>query len=301
MPAAPRQGVPLGALLISLRPQQWTKNFVIFAGAFGSGQLFHAASLARSTAGFLTFCLLSGVVYLVNDVTDVQRDREHPRKRHRPIASGALPIPWAVVGVVVLLCGAAIAAVMLSTAFSLFSLAYIVLMFSYSFWLKREVLLDVLAIAAGFVIRAAAGAAIVDASLSPWLLVCAALLALFLGFSKRRHELLLLGEGATRYRQVLHYYSPELLDELIAVVTSSTIVAYSLYTFFGETVPANHSMMLTIPFVLYAVFRYMFLTHTPDGGGNPDELLLQDRPLLIAILFWAITAVSALYLLPSGH
>lgn len=291
--AAP--AVPLVPLLQALRPKQWTKNGVLFAGLVGVGRLFDVHSFLRAGAGFLIFCALAGVVYLVNDIADVERDRAHPRKRLRPIASGALPVPWAVGGAVVLAAGGLIAAFLLAPAFAAFGAGYMATMFAYSAGLKNLVLLDVFAIAAGFVIRAAAGAAVVRASLSPWLLVCAALLSLFLALAKRRHELLLLGAGAGVYRRTLTEYSPELLEELISVVTSSTVVAYSLYTFFGETVPSNHAMMLTIPFVLYAIFRYLLLIHRRDGGGNPDELLLQDRPLMMTIALWGITAVGVLY------
>jgi 4-hydroxybenzoate polyprenyltransferase len=291
--AAP--AVPLLPFLRALRPKQWTKNGVLFAGVVGVGRLFDERSFLRAGIGFLIFCALAGVVYLVNDLADVERDRAHPRKRFRPIASGALPVPWAVGGALVLACSGLGAAFWLAPAFAAFGAGYMAVMFAYSAGLKNLVLLDVFAIAAGFVIRAAAGAAVVRASLSPWLLVCAALLSLFLALAKRRHELLLLGANAGAYRQTLNEYSPELLVELISVVTSSTVVAYSLYTFFGETVPSNHAMMLTIPFVLYAVFRYLYLIHSHEGGGNPDELLLQDRPLLITIALWGLTAVGVLY------
>ncbi len=294
-PTVAAPAVPLLPLLRALRPKQWTKNGVLFAGLVGVGRLFDGRSFLRAGIGFLIFCALTGVVYLVNDIADVERDRAHPRKRFRPIASGALPVPWAVGGTLVLACGGLVTAFWLTPAFAAFGAAYMAVMFAYSAGLKNLVLLDVFAIAAGFVIRAAAGAAVVHASLSPWLLVCAALLSLFLALAKRRHELLLLGANAGTYRQTLNEYSPELLEELISVVTSSTVVAYSLYTFFGETVPSNHAMMLTIPFVLYAVFRYLLLIHRRDGGGNPDELLLQDRPLLITIALWGVTAIGVLY------
>jgi 4-hydroxybenzoate polyprenyltransferase len=291
--AAP--AVPVLPLVRALRPKQWTKNAVLFAGLVGVGRLFDAGSFLRAGAGFFIFCALAGVVYLVNDLADVDRDRAHPRKRLRPIASGALPVPWAVGGAIALASGGLIAAFFLAPPFAAFGAGYMAVMFAYSAGLKNLVLLDVFAIAAGFVIRAAAGAAVVRASLSPWLLVCAALLSLFLALAKRRHELLLLGANAGSYRRTLNEYSPELLEELISVVTSSTVVAYSLYTFFGETVPSNHAMMLTIPFVLYAIFRYLLLIHEREGGGNPDELLVQDRPLLITIALWGVTVVGVLY------
>jgi len=297
-PAVATPVLPIIPLLRALRPKQWTKNGVLFAGLVGVGRLFDGRSFLRAGIGFLIFCALAGVVYLVNDIADIERDRAHPRKRFRPIASGALPIPWAVGSAITLAVAGLAAAFWLAPPFAAFGAGYMAVMFAYSAGLKNLVLLDVFAIAAGFVIRAAAGAAVVRASLSPWLLVCAALLSLFLALAKRRHELLLLGANAGAYRQTLNEYSPELLEELISVVTSSTVVAYSLYTFFGETVPSNHTMMLTIPFVLYAIFRYLFLIHRYDGGGNPDELLLQDRPLLLTIALWGVTAIGVLYF---GH
>lgn len=287
--------LPFIPLVKALRPKQWTKNGILFAGAVGAGQLFNTHSFIRAGAGFVIFCILSSVIYLINDLADAERDRAHPRKRLRPIASGALPIPWAVGAAVVLGVGGLAAALRLSPVFAGFGAGYMLVMLAYSAGLKHMVLLDVFAIAAGFVIRAAAGAAVVHASLSPWLLVCAALLSLFLGFSKRRHELLLLGPRAGAYRRTLKEYTAEMLEELISVVTSSTVVAYSLYTFFGENVPASHAMMLTIPFVLYAIFRYLFLIHNAEGGGNPDELLLQDKPLLAAIALWGVTFIGVLY------
>lgn len=298
-PMAAAPALPLVPLVRALRPKQWTKNVVLFAGLVGVGRLFHIDSFLRAAAGFVIFCALAGVVYLVNDIADMERDRAHPRKRLRPIASGALPVSWAISAAIVLSVGGLVAAFWLAPPFAAFGAAYMAVMIAYSAGLKNLVLLDVFAISAGFVIRAAAGAAVVRASLSPWLLVCAALLSLFLALAKRRHELLLLGERAGAYRPTLNEYSPELLEELISIVTSSTVVAYSLYTFFGETVPSNHAMMLTIPFVIYAIFRYLYLVHNKEGGGNPDELLLQDRPLLLTIALWAITAVGVLYVFHS--
>ncbi len=287
---------PARALVQGMRPKQWTKNLVLFAGVVGAGHLLNGASFARALAGFAIFCLLSGVVYLVNDIADVERDRLHPRKRLRPIASAELPVPSAITGAVVIGAVALVAAFALAAPFGWLALGYTATMLAYSFVLKHLMIVDVFAIAGGFVIRAAAGAAVVDASLSPWLLVCAALLSLFLGFAKRRHELLVLNGNAAQTRPTLKEYTPELLEEFISIVTSSTVVAYSLYTFFGENVPSNHLMMLTIPFVLYAIFRYLSLIHQPNGGGNPDELLLQDRPLVIVIVLWAVVAFAVLYL-----
>ena len=289
------RAVPVAPLVRALRPKQWTKNAVLFAGVVGAGRLLHTTSFARALLGFAIFCALSGVVYLVNDLADVERDRAHPRKRLRPIASGALPIPLAIATAVVLGVVGIVGGFLLAPAFGALGVTYVAIMLAYSAGLKNFILLDVFAIAAGFVIRAAAGAAVVKAEISPWLLLCAALLSLFLGFAKRRHELLMLGERAGAYRKTLDEYTPELLEEMISVVTSSTVVAYSLYTFFGENVPKNHSMMLTIPFVLYAIFRYLFLIHDPHGGGNPDELLLQDKPLLLTIFLWGVTALGVLY------
>jgi len=249
---------------------------------------------------FVVFCALSGSVYLVNDVLDAERDRAHPQKRHRPIAAGRLRPGVAMgtgAGLVVLGC---IVAFALSARLGLVAAAYVALLSAYSAGLKHVVILDALVIAAGFVLRALAGVAVIDAEFSHWLLLCTILLALFLTFGKRRHELLLLEDGAVDHRPILSEYSPRLLDQMIAVVTAATLMAYALYTISPETAVrlGTTRLPLTIPFVLYGLFRYLYLLYRHDLGGNPSEHLLTDRALLVDVALWAGAVVTFLYLLP---
>lgn len=282
-------------LLTSLRPKQWTKNAVVFAALVFDHKLFDSDRFLATLGAFVCFCLASSAIYLVNDLQDIASDRLHPRKRHRPIASGMVTprAAWAVVAV--LLVGAIPLAIWLRPEFAAVVVGYLVLMVSYSFWLKHLVILDVFAISAGFVLRAAGGGLVLDVPISPWLYVCTVLLSLFLGFGKRRHELLLLDDVAGEHRRNLDEYSVELLDQLILITASATVMAYSLYSFTSPNLPENHSMMLTIPFVMYAIFRYLFLIHRRDGGGSPEQLLLSDGPLLAGIALWGLLAVGILY------
>ena len=284
-------------MLASLRPEQWTKNLFVFAGVLFGGLLFDIRAIGRATAAFLIFCALSGVVYLLNDLVDREADQRHPLKRLRPIASGKLSTRTALVAAAVLGIGAIAAALMLSPMFAALAAAYVVLLVTYSFVLKHLVIIDALTIAAGFVLRAAAGAVAVSVPISHWLLVCTTLLALFLVLSKRRHELTLLADGATTHRPILNEYSPYLLDQMIAVVTASTLVAYSVYATSTETAERLHTsrLGLTIPFVLYGIFRYLYLVHQKRAGGSPADLLLTDRPLLACVGLWALTVALILY------
>jgi 4-hydroxybenzoate polyprenyltransferase len=290
-------GSSLGFLLASLRPEQWTKNLFVFAGVLFGGLLFDVRAIGRATAAFLIFCALSGVVYLLNDLVDREADQRHPLKRLRPIASGKLSTRTALVAAAVLGIGSIAAALMLSPMFAALAAAYVVLLVTYSFVLKHLVIIDALTIAAGFVLRAAAGAVAVSVPISHWLLVCTTLLALFLVLSKRRHELTLLADGATTHRPILNEYSPYLLDQMIAVVTASTLVAYSVYATSTETAERLHTsrLGLTIPFVLYGIFRYLYLVHQKRAGGSPADLLLTDRPLLACVGLWALTVALILY------
>jgi 4-hydroxybenzoate polyprenyltransferase len=290
-------GSRLGFVLASLRPEQWTKNLFVFAGVLFGGLLFDIRAIGRATAAFLIFCALSGVVYLLNDLVDREADQRHPLKRLRPIASGKLSTRTALVAAAVLGIGAIAAALMLSPMFAALAAAYVVLLVTYSFVLKHLVIIDALTIAAGFVLRAAAGAVAVSVPISHWLLVCTTLLALFLVLSKRRHELTLLADGATTHRPILNEYSPYLLDQMIAVVTASTLVAYSVYATSTETAERLHTsrLGLTIPFVLYGIFRYLYLVHQKRAGGSPADLLLTDRPLLACVGLWALTVALILY------
>ncbi|MBI3961539.1 MAG: decaprenyl-phosphate phosphoribosyltransferase [Deinococcus sp.] len=285
------------ALVLSMRPKQWTKNAFVGAALIFSQQLLHLDALARTAAAIALFCLLSGAVYLVNDLTDLEADRQHPRKRHRPLASGRLSPKVAAVAAVLSVIGGLVGSFALSVPFGATALAYLLLNLAYSLWLKHVVILDVLSVALGFVLRAAAGAAVLAVELSPWLLACTILLALFLALSKRRHELTLLESGAGSHRPILEEYSVALLDQMISVVTSSTVVAYALYTLSPRTVEefGSNKLVYTVPFVLYGIFRYLYLIHQRDGGGNPEQLLLSDRPLLVSVLLWVVTAAILVY------
>jgi 4-hydroxybenzoate polyprenyltransferase len=287
----------LGALLASLRPRQWTKNLLVFAGLIFSRGLLEPALVARSVLAFSLFCLLSGGVYLINDVIDAERDRAHPQKRHRPVASGRLPPAVALAAGVGLLAGATAAAFLLSARFGLVVLAYAVLLTAYSAGLKHVVIVDTLIIAGGFVLRALAGVVVLGIDFSDWLLLCTILLALFLTFGKRRAELRELEAGAIGHRPILSEYSPELLDQMIAVVTASTLMAYALYTMATETHVrlGTARLPLTIPFVLYGIFRYLYLLYRRDLGGNPSEHLLTDLALLVDVALWGAAVIVILY------
>lgn len=287
----------LRSLVTSLRPQQWTKNlFVLAALPFGL-KLFDAAAVALAATAFGTFCALSGVVYLVNDLFDRESDRRHPVKRLRPIASGDLS-PQHAIGAAAGLATAAMAvAVWIGPQFAAAAAAYLALFALYSRWLKHLVVIDVLSIAIGFVLRTYAGAAAIAVPVSDWLLVCTVLLALFLGLSKRRHELTLLTDGAAGHRRILDEYNPYLLDQMIGVVTASTLMAYIIYCTNPDTVErfGTHNLVLTIPFPIYGILRYLYLVHRRDGGGNPSELLITDRPLLICVGLWGLVTTAVIY------
>ena len=285
------------SLLVSMRPAQWTKNLLVFAGVLFGRRLFEAPALWRAVTAFWIFCVLSGVVYLINDVTDRETDRQHPRKALRPIASGALSASVAVGGAVVLGGVALAGSVTLGWRFFGVAAAFVGVLALYSGPLKHIVIIDVLTIAFGFVLRAVAGAVAVDVEISHWLLVCTVLLALFIALAKRRHELVLLANGATSHRPILGEYSPYLLDQMIAVVTASTLVAYVFYTISPETEQKFGTpwLGLTIPFPLYGILRYLYLVHQREGGGSPADLLLTDRPLLVCVALWALAVALIIY------
>jgi len=292
--AAETRSLPLD-ILLSARPKQWIKNGFVFAALVFASKIGQPALVARTVAAFALFSLLSGAIYLLNDAADVDADRQHPLKRLRPIASGRVSLRLAAglagIGIVLGL-GAGFA---LDVRFGLVAAGYVALMVAYTFWLKHLVLIDVFAIAGGFVLRAAAGAEVIHVSISPWLYLCTILLSLFLGFGKRRHELLLLEENARVHRRNLGEYTGPLLDDFVNIVAGATIIAYSLYTFYATNVPSNHAMMVTIPFVLYGVFRYLLLVHRTDFGGAPEEAVWRDPPLLIDLVGWAATAAIILH------
>lgn len=287
----------LHALIKTMRPRQWTKNVFVLAALVFDRQLTNLLSLFRSLAGFLLFCLLSSSVYIINDIIDAEADRQHPIKKNRPIASGKLPIRIAIGAVFVILIVSFTLAYLLSPGFTLIALVYFLINLAYSIWLKHVPLVDVLIIASGFVLRVAAGVSLIQVQrFSPWLYVVTTLFALYIGFGKRRAEMTLLLDKAESHRRVLDGYNIPLLDQLITVVSSTTIVAYSLYTFSAPNLPDNHTMMLTIPFVLYGIFRYLSLIKVNGEGGAPEELLLSDRPLQIAILLWGISILFIFYI-----
>jgi 4-hydroxybenzoate polyprenyltransferase len=284
-------------LFHSLRPGQWSKNLVVFAGVLFGRRLFDSGAVIHAASAFTVFCILSGVVYLVNDIADRESDRQHPLKAKRPIASGALPVTVALVAAIVLGALGLGAALMVGRPFAAVAVAYLLLQLAYSGALKHIVIIDVLTIAIGFVLRAAAGAEAVNVEISHWLLVCTILLALFIALAKRRHEIVLLAGGATSHRPILGEYSAYLLDQMIGVVTASTLISYIFYTISPETQAkfGTQWLGLTIPFPLYGIFRYLYLVHLREGGGSPADLLLTDRPLLACVALWALAVALIIY------
>lgn len=286
----------LKALLKTMRLRQWTKNGFVFFALIFDKQLFMREPFLRTLAGFFLFCLISSAVYLINDIADVEADRKHPEKKYRPIASGKLPVSTA--------WGAALALVLISLPlgylltpiFSAYLAAYLFVNIIYSRWIKHVPILDVLFVSSGFVLRVGAGVTLITVErFSPWLYVITTLFSLYLGFGKRRAELNLLEQGAGSHRKVLDGYTLPLLDQFITIVSGMTIVTYALYTFFAENLPANHSMMLTIPFVVYGIFRYLQLIQTGHAAGAPDEVALKDRPLQITVALWMLTVLVIFY------
>lgn len=286
----------LPALISALRPKQWTKNALLFAGYLFTIERGHtSAELVAVVAAFGVFCAVSGATYIVNDVLDLARDRRHPTKRKRPIASGALPVPVAVIAAAVLLGGGLYGAFRLGTYFLYATAAYLLLSSLYSLALKHVVIMDVLCIAAGFVVRAAAGAFVIDVKISPWLLLCTTLLALFLGLAKRRSELISLEDGH-KHRATLGQYTAPMLDQMLNISASTTLMAYCLYTFTGTTGTEHPAMMMTIPFVVYGLFRYLLLIQSRNAGGSPELVLLEDKPMLANMLLYIVAAAVALKL-----
>jgi 4-hydroxybenzoate polyprenyltransferase len=293
---APGRGSAL-QLLISLRPGQWTKNFFVFPGLLFGKQLFNPIAVGRAVGAFAIFCVLSGVVYLVNDIMDRESDRLHPLKAKRPIASGALGVGVAWTAAVVLGAGALAASLALGWSFAAVAVGYLGLQVLYSFTLKHVVILDVLTIAIGFVLRAVAGAVAINVEIGHWLLICTTLLTLFIALAKRRHEIVMLAGDAPSHRPILGEYSPYLLDQMIGVVTASTLIAYIVSTVSPEMVEKYGTTWLwvTIPFPLYGIFRYLYLVHRREGGGSPADLLMTDRPLLACVALWALTVAAIIY------
>lgn len=284
-------------LIRLIRPRQWTKNLAVFAAIIFAGKLFALPLLLTVAAAFIAFSLASSGLYAVNDVIDAPYDRQHPIKQNRPVARGAVSARTAiVVGVLLLAAGIALA-LTLDPAFAIAVVTYVVLQLLYAFLLKHIAIVDMIVIAFGFVLRAVGGALVIDVPVSPWLVLCAGLLALFLATAKRRHELLLLNEQSAMHRPVLREYSAELLDSFMVTLSSATITSYALYTFFENRAP-GYAMMLTIPFVIYGVLRYQSLVLVGGQGGTPEEVLLSDRPILATAILWAVAAILAIYALP---
>jgi 4-hydroxybenzoate polyprenyltransferase len=287
----------LRALLTSMRPRQWIKNILIFTALVFDEKLLDLQALLITIAGFVLFSLVSSTVYLLNDITDLEADRNHPEKRNRPIASGALPISIARWSVFFLLVVSFPLAYLLSPGFFLILLSYWLLSLAYSKWLKHVLIIDVFVLASFYVIRVVAGLTLIEVTrFSPWLYVVTTLLALYIGLGKRRAELALLSDNAFAHRKVLHGYTIPLLDQYITIVSATTIVAYSLYTFSAPNLPENNAMMLTIPFAIYGILRYLYLVQTNHGGGAPEEELLTDRPLQITMILWGLVVLVILYL-----
>jgi len=286
-------------IILTLRPKQWTKNLIIFAGLVFSQNFFKLNYFLKTISAFIIFCLLSGIVYIINDIIDRKADQKHPEKSKRPIASGKLRVNFAIIIAIILALISLIFAFLLNFPFFLVAISYFTLMILYSFLFKKIVILDVIIVATGFALRTLAGTVVIAVEISVWLFLCSILLALFLAISKRRHEIVFLDDGGLSHRTVLGQYSKQLLDQLISIVTSATIVAYSIYTIAPETVTKFHSknLVLTIPFVLYGIFRYLYLIYQKQLGGSPERVLLEDKPLIISILLWLISIAVIIYLI----
>jgi 4-hydroxybenzoate polyprenyltransferase len=284
-------------LLQAMRLRQWTKNVFVFFGLIFDKQLFQVDAFLKTLEGFFLFCLISSAVYLFNDIADIEADRQHPKKKLRPLASGKLPINIAVTAAVVLAIISISLGYLLAPVFALIVAIYFLINLLYSNWLKHVPILDVLIVSSGFVLRVGAGVTLITVErFSPWLYMITILFSLYLGFGKRRAEMTLLNRGATSHRKVLDGYTIPLLDQYITIVSGMTIVAYSLYTFSAPNLPDNNSMMLTIPFVVYGIFRYLQLIHTGHAAGAPDEVALKDRPLQITVLLWGLAVIAIFYL-----
>jgi 4-hydroxybenzoate polyprenyltransferase len=284
-------------LIKSLRPAQWSKNLLLFAGLTFSHNLFSMAIILKVVLGFTIFCFLSGCIYIINDLVDLDKDRYHPIKCHRPLAAGKLTPILAIQFTISVFVISSISAYFLDSFFAMICLVYVTLMVSYSLLLKNIAILDVIIIAIGFVLRAVAGAVLIDVEISPWLLVCTLFLSLFLALAKRRHEMTLLAHNATNHRDSLSAYNTTLLDQMIVIVTTSTLLAYTLYTLAPRTkeIVGTSNLFITIPFVLYGIFRYLYLIYHKNEGGRPEILIFSDKSLMINLILWVIFVIMVLY------
>jgi len=296
-PVTTARSNPIGVLIRGLRVYQWTKNLLIFAALIFAQEVFRAEQLIPSVLAFFSFCLAASATYLFNDLQDVEKDRAHPKKRHRPIASGEMPVGVAWVLLVALFAGACVLGWMVRPAFLPMVFAYIGLTLGYSLFLKHLMIVDVMVVALGFVVRAIAGAVAINVQFSNWLVVCTLFLALFLGFSKRRHEITLLEDDAESHRKVLSEYSVQYLDQLILIVAGGAIITYTIYTCSPDVVQRLHTdkLYLTLPFVLFGIFRYLHLIHHKTGGGDPSRTLMTDKPLILTVLLWGATCIGIIY------
>lgn len=283
-------------LLRTLRPRQWIKNGLVFMALLFDQKLFVWPLLLRTILAFILFCMISSTVYIINDLADLEKDKQHPKKKRRALPSGQLQ-PWfAILGAMAILAVCLPISFWLNVYFGLIVLAYFVMQLAYSFALKHVVIIDVMILAIGFVLRVASGTVVADAErFSPWLYLCTIFLALFMAIGKRRHELVLLAEDANSHRKILDEYNITLLDNMTHLVTTGAVIAYSLYTFFAVNLPPNNSMMLTIPFVIYFVFRYQYLIHVKGEGGAPEMLLYTDMPLLLDVMLWGLSIILIMY------
>lgn len=284
-------------VLLSMKPEQWIKNSFVFAALLFSQNLLNLSKDIKAIVGFIIFCMITSCAYIINDLIDLEKDKLHPTKSRRPLASGSLNKTTAVT-IIVLLCFTGLfLAFYMNSLFGIIVLTYLLLNIGYSLYLKNVVILDVVTISAGFVLRVLGGAIIISVTASQWLVLCTILLSLFLGFSKRRHELVLLEDKASTHRKVLSYYDKYFLDQMIAVVTASTLICYALYTMSKDTIEnlGTSKLIYTVPFVLYGIFRYLYLVHQKEEGGNPTEVIFTDKPMIINVILWVITSVMFIY------
>jgi len=287
----------LKQILISMRPKQWTKNMILFAPLIFSQNLFHTQSFLKIMEAFILFTLLCGAVYIFNDLIDIEKDKSHPKKSQRPLAAGKLSPRNAIIASLLIGFTSLVFSFLLNIRFGMVISSYLILQLAYSFSLKHIIILDVFSVAAGFVLRVLAGAVVIDVPVSTWLVVCTMLLALFLSFCKRRHELINLETEAVNHRKSLKEYSPYLLDQMIAVVTASTLISYALYTMSAETVQkfGTTDLKYTIPLVLFGIFRYLYLIHQKDEGGNPESIILKDKPMILNVCIYVLAVALVLY------
>lgn len=286
------------SVLLSMRPEQWIKNLFVFTALLFSKNLFNPSKSIEALIGFVIFCMITGGIYLVNDLVDLEKDKLHPVKSQRPLASGKLKTDTAVVIIFLICCVGLFLAFYMGFFFGIIVLAYFLLNIGYSLCLKSIVIIDVISIAAGFLLRVLGGAVVISVTASQWLILCTILLALFLAFSKRRHELVLLEASASNHRKVLEHYSPYFLDQMIAVVSASTVICYALYTMSKDTAEklGTSKLIYTVPFVLYGIFRYLYLVHQKEGGGSPTEIMFTDKPMIINVSLWVITSIVFIYI-----